>query len=242
MPNPQKSKGNRLENEVSDWLTYWATGLSSGSAGYSKWFSRGSDSGGLATKHMKKIAYMGFSTTDPLEQQRLISDLRNRDDICVGDIYPTNLDSKAFLEIFSIECKNYENIEWHKIIQKPGTGGSNTSFFKFWEKHVNQCNIYGKIPILVYRETRARTMFPTAFVPHDLIKHMPNREETEAFRLGTLDIYGMEIYRLNDLFRFHTFEEIVEAQSLRKYAAKANFKSKVNPAKKLESLQEQKGA
>lgn len=122
-----KAKGSEFERKISKQLSKW---LTNGERDDTIWRSR--SSGAYATNRMKKgIKSKGNA----------------------GDLTSTSEESKRFLELFTIECKNYKKLDLYNLIEKKG------QIIDWWDKLKKEtAEQDGKFSLLIFKESRKPIM------------------------------------------------------------------------------------
>ncbi len=156
------TKGDRLENRVSEILSVWlCTHLKEG---YRPHFRNEPSSGAKATTASYKRPIPGHGKVTPAS-------------IGVADVHPLTPEGHELLNVVSFECKNYKDIPWGRLLFTPDTATS-TNMVKYqWDYHNSICARYGTIPMMVYNETSIRSGQPVLILPlqasRALIKECP---------------------------------------------------------------------
>ena len=119
--NP-KNKGNQFEIQICKKLSLYLT-----SKERDDLFWRSSNSGGRQTTRMKK----GIETHNQS-----------------GDITATHPDGEMFMSVFTVECKNYTNINLFSLI----TGTEGNTIVGWWKVHLDKSREVNRHPLLIIKQ------------------------------------------------------------------------------------------
>ena len=67
-----------------------------------------------------------------------------------SDIAPLHPDAAPFVDVFTLECKNYAALDLHRLFYEPGQ----SSIVKWWRQAWRDARSVGRKPLLVMRELR----------------------------------------------------------------------------------------
>ena len=208
MANKAGIKGDKLEEEVCGRLSNWINRTTKGPA----LFMRNPGSGAIATKRKDNLFLYGRLShfhTDSI-------DLRDQTDYAVGDIAPlTNQIAFDFLRMFAFECKNYSDIPWNQLFFFPDKTTSTHTIYVHWDKHLNDCKFYERVPILIYRESRIRASHPVILIPDSFIDTLPNAEKLIPLARAWIPHFQVYIFGMEDFFNYEIipYEALVRKQT-----------------------------
>ena len=224
MANRSKAKGDRLENLVCTYLSFWASEDPT-----AKLFIKAPDSGAIATKERDKITFFDDILNRPGLKEKLLEDLRERSDFAVADIYPVHPDVYTFSRLFAVECKNYEFIDWARLLFQPYARSDQSTVYKHWQHLIGLCNDYKRVPFLIYNETRiapvkgATKKHPIILIPDDFIYLFRSWRELSYYKVAHFPQIGIEVFRLHDFLRVMNYDELVDELLVSGYLEKKEF-------------------
>lgn len=163
-----KVKGGKFERQISKRLSLW---LSSGERDDMFWRTHGSGSR-YTIRNKKDI------------------DTEGQD----GDICSTcSGDSEKFRKIFSLELKNYKDINLWGLVTKNKTG-----FLDFWRQTVKQAESVNKIPVLIIKENYRPILFVSNLWTKYLFGIYFDLEYDMEVNIGESNIY---VWHLEDVLK-----------------------------------------
>jgi hypothetical protein len=154
-------------------------------------------SGAIATKRMDNL----FTFGKLKDYHPAMIDLRNDTDYAVGDIAPlTNADAYDFLRLFAVECKNYTDIPWNQLFFFPQKTTSTHIIYQHWKKHVEDCKVYYRVPLLIYRESQVRAPHPVIIVPESFVETIPGSHKLIKLARAWIPHFQVYIFGMEDFF------------------------------------------
>jgi hypothetical protein len=178
-------KGTRLENRLAEALSVWvSTHLKED---YRKHFRGEPSSGANAANHLHRYNSKYSETTLPAE-------------IGVADIHPLTPDAHEVLNIIAFECKNYDTLEWGRLLFTPTVVTSTNTIAHQCKYHRSICKQYQVVPVMVYNETHIRSGEPVMLIPRGAGQLLLERVAAvhEAY-LGCFTSIDMDVFRMSTL-------------------------------------------
>lgn len=173
-----KAKGNSFERQISKDLSLW---WSDGEKDDLFW--RTQNSGGRFTIRMKD----GLQTTGQS-----------------SDITSTNSESELFTKKFSIECKNYKNVDLWNLFEENG------DLIKWWNDLENICILEKLNPLLIVHANYK----PTIILCNHFMKNLLNKCSVEYKFKIILSCNVIYLYNFNDFIHSDAYKFKYELKNM----------------------------
>lgn len=175
-----------------------------------KLFIRAPDSGSVATS---KINFFDSeSNKTPSLKESLLKNIRERSDFAVADIFPVHPKVWDFSRLFAVECKNYEHVDWGRILYVPYRISPKNKVVYHWDHLLKLCNSYKRVPMLVYNETsiRSQNKHPVILLPGDFLDFIEVQDTVSKYIVATFPQLEITVLRIHDFLRKIPFSYISE--------------------------------